>query len=214
VASGTITIAFAGAMTYDSLPRIMVRARADLPEIRLELIQMESAAQHEAIRIGHIDIGLSRPLAPTPLIDHLLVAREPMMLAIPQQHPVAMRRRPTLDLIEGEPFIAFSPAARYMHDKLDALFAAQGIQPDVVQRLTHSQAILSLVSVGFGLAIVPQEARNACFDNVVFRPLERWLDCHADTHANWSVENMNPALREFRAMLKSEQMRVRGGNGV
>jgi DNA-binding transcriptional LysR family regulator len=66
--------------------------------------------------------------------------------------------------------------------------------------------MLSLVSVGIGLAIVPRGARNACFDNVVFRPLDRMLDCQADTHANWSIENPNPALREFRAMLGSGRL--------
>lgn len=213
VASGSMTIAFAGAMTYDILPRLVARARAELPEITLELVQMESTEQHEAIRAGIVDMGLSRPLPPTPLIENMHVAREPMMLAIPQLHPLAKRRRPPIDLIDGEDFISFSAAARYLHDKLNALFDAQGVQPNVVQRLTHSQAILSLVSVGIGMAIVPQEARNACFDNVVFRQLDRTLDCQAEIHANWLIENTNPALREFRTMLGSWPVSFRQNTG-
>jgi len=37
--------------------------------------------------------------------------------------------------------------------------------------MSQAQGILSLVSSGLGIGIVPEETRNACLDNVVFRPI-------------------------------------------
>ena len=198
---GSIRIAFVGAATYGFLPNFISAARALAPRIELELVQMETAEQLQSINRGEIDMGLSRPLSGAHQLESLSVVRELMMLAIPRAHPLAARRRPGLDALNNMPIIMFSPQARYLHDKVTALMEEHGITPRLVQSITHSQAILSLVSAGIGLAIVPAATRNACFDNVVFRPLDLRQQCVAELHAIWSAENSNPALPEIRDVI-------------
>jgi DNA-binding transcriptional LysR family regulator len=201
--NGSIRIAFVGAATYGLLPNFVSAARTLAPRIELELVQMETAEQLQAINRGDIDLGLSRPLSGTHQLESLSVVRELMMLAIPRAHPLAARRLPGLKALTDTPIIMFSPQARYLHDKVTTLMAQHGITPRIVQSITHSQAILSLVSAGIGLAIVPSTTRNACFDNVVFRPLDLRQHCIAELHAIWSRENTNPALPEIRAIIAS-----------
>ncbi|WJH41146.1 LysR substrate-binding domain-containing protein [Aliirhizobium terrae] len=161
--AGSVKIAFVGATTYNFLPKLIIRARTLAPQIELELVQMETAEQLQAINAGDVDLGLSRPLSGPHHLESMSVAREPMMLAIPRAHPLAAKRRPSLEMLDGEPFIMFSPQARYLHEKLTKLMVNRTITPRVVQHMTHSQAILSLVSAGIGLAIVPAGTQNACF---------------------------------------------------
>lgn len=196
--AGSVRVAFVGAATYSFLPGFITKARALAPQIELELVQMETAEQLQAINAGEIDLGLSRPLTGAHHLESLCVAREAMTLAIPRAHPLAAKRRSQLDALNGEPFIMFSPAARYLHDKLAGLIAKHDITPRIVQNMTHSQAILSLVSAGIGLAIVPAGTQNACFDNVVFRALDIQEECIAELHAIWSPGNRNPLLSEIR----------------
>jgi len=198
--AGSIKIGFVGAATYSFLPRFISLARTTAPQIELELVQMETSEQLQSINAGDIDLGLSRPLSGTHHLEHICVAREPMMLALPAGHPLAITRYPTLDALNGEPFITFSPAARYLHDTLNALMSKHGVSPRIVQSMTHSQAILSLVSAGIGLAIVPAGTQNACFDNVVFRPLDLRPQCIAELHAIWSADNHNPLLHDIRTI--------------
>lgn len=205
VSSGSLTLAFVGAASYDFLPRMVAKARTDAPHIELSMHQMETTEQVRAINSGYIDLGFSRPLFDQQRLASLSVAREPLMLAIPQSHPLASRRRTPLELIDGEPFITFAPQARYLHEKLEALLSARGIKPRIVQQMTHSQAILSLVSAGIGLALVPQETRNACFDNVVFRPIDPAAGLFAELHAIWSPDNRSTLLPEFRDLIASLQ---------
>ncbi|EHS53473.1 transcriptional regulator, LysR family [Rhizobium sp. PDO1-076] len=201
--AGSVKIAFVGAATYSFLPKFISRARMAAPQIELELVQMETSEQLQAINAGDIDIGFSRPLASPNHLENICVAREPLMLAIPRAHPLAATRRPTLDALNGEPFITFSAPARYLHDKLARLIAENMITPRIVQSMTHSQAILSLVSAGIGLAIVPAETQNACFDNIVFRPLDLSDECIAELHLIWSDDNRNPLLWEIRQIASS-----------
>ncbi|NSZ66536.1 LysR family transcriptional regulator [Agrobacterium tumefaciens] len=196
--AGSVKIAFVGASTYSFLPGFISQARASAPQIELELVQMETAEQLQAINAGDIDLGLSRPLAGNHYVESLCVARERMMLAIPRAHPLAAKRRPAPDALNGEPFIMFSPPARYLHDKLTRLIEENGLTPRIVQSMTHSQAILSLVSAGIGLALVPAGTENACFDDVVFRSLDLKEECIAELHAIWSRDNHNPLLPEIR----------------
>jgi DNA-binding transcriptional LysR family regulator len=209
--AGSIRIAFVGAATYGFLPRFISAARTLTPQIELDLVQMETAEQLQAINRGDVDLGFSRPLSGTHQLQSLCVVQEAMMLAIPRAHPLASRRRPTLEALNGEPVIMFSPQARYLHDKLTALMTDNNITPHIVQSMTHSQAILSLVSAGIGLALVPAATRHACFDNVVFRPLDLRQECIAELHAIWSSENRNPLLPEIRALVGSSAVRDLSG---
>lgn len=205
--AGSIRIAFVGAATYGFLPLFISAARTLTPQIELDLVQMETAEQLQAINRGDVDLGFSRPLSGTHQLQSLCVVREPMMLAIPRAHPLGSRRRPTLEALNGEPIIMFSPQARYLHEKLAALMTDNNITPHIVQSMTHSQAILSLVSAGIGLAIVPAATRHACYDNVVFRPLDLRQECVAELHAIWSSENRNPLLPEIRSLVGSSAVR-------
>lgn len=205
--AGSIRIAFVGAATYGFLPLFISAARTLTPQIELDLVQMETAEQLQAINRGDVDLGFSRPLSGAHQLQSLCVVQEPMMLAIPRAHPLASRRRPPLEALNGEPIIMFSPQARYLHEKLAALMTDNNITPHIVQSMTHSQAILSLVSAGIGLAIVPAATRHACFDNVVFRPLDLRQECVAELHAIWSSENRNPLLPEIRSLVGSSAVR-------
>ncbi len=49
----------------------------------------------------------------------------------------------------------------------DACHSA-GIQPDVVQNATDVPTVISLVSAGFGIAMLPASAKAICVQNVVF----------------------------------------------
>jgi DNA-binding transcriptional LysR family regulator len=196
--AGTVKIGFVGAATYSFLPKLITMARSGAPQIELELVQMESADQVRSINEGRIDIGFSRPLLGSHNLNSVCVAREPLALAIPRIHPLAKRRRVRLEDLHEEPFIMFSREARYLHDKLSTLVASADISPRIVQQMTHSQAILSLVSVGIGLAIVPQDTQTACFDDVVFRALDLGEKTIAELHAIWSPENRNPLLSDIR----------------
>ena len=200
--SGSVTVGFIGATTYGFLPRLVTKARTELPSIDLTFREMTTAEQIDALTFGRIDLGLVRPIADQREIVSACVLREHLALALPLDHPLAVRRRPELAQIDGEPFIMYSSEGRYMNELLTGAFRSAGIQPLYVQQMSHAQAILSLVSTGMGMAIVPEETRNACFDNVVFRPIQLGPGVAAELHAVWLPNNRNHALSALRNLIE------------
>ncbi|MBR0687817.1 LysR family transcriptional regulator [Bradyrhizobium manausense] len=200
-AEGALKIGFVGATTYGFLPRLAARMRSELPNIEVSFHELTSVEQLDALASSRIDLGLVRPLPAEENVQAACVMREGLALALPLDHPLAVRRRPQLAQLHGESFIMYSTTGRYMHDLLNASFRVAGVQPSFVQFMSQAHAILSLVSTGLGIAIVPEETRNACFDNVVFRPIKLGPAVAAELHAIWRPDNRNSALVAIRELM-------------
>ena len=170
---GGVTVGMFGAAAFGFLPKLLLKARADLPNVSIRFREMNSAQQLEELALNRIDVALVRPFVnENENFVTACVMREKMALAVSVDHPLAARRRPSLSHIDGEPFIMYSNENAYIHNILTASFRKANIQPRVVQEIFQAQAILAMVSTGLGIAIVPENAENACFDNVVFRPID------------------------------------------
>jgi DNA-binding transcriptional LysR family regulator len=197
---GALTVGFVGSATYGYLPWLAAHVREELPNVEMTFEELTSRRQLEALRSGQIDLGLVRPLSVVEPVRSVCVFRDNLALALPLAHPLAVRRRPELAQLEGQPFIMYSAAGPYMRGILTAAFEANGVRPHVIQSMGQAQAILSLVSAGLGLAIVPDETRNACFDNVVFRPIKLGPSTFVELHAIWRSDNRNPALPRLQEL--------------
>jgi DNA-binding transcriptional LysR family regulator len=200
---GSLTVGFFGAVANGFLPRLVAHARTEVPNTALVLKEMMTAAQLEALALGRLDLGLVRSVPDAFPGRSRCVLREPLVLALPHGHPLAARRRPVLSDLEGEPFIMYSQDSPILHGMLEQAFQAASVRPQVVQALGQAHSILSLVSIGLGLAIVPRDASNASFDNVTFRPITVAPGATVDLHAMWRSDNRNPALPAFIALLES-----------
>jgi hypothetical protein len=50
---------------------------------------------------------------------------------------------------------------------------------------------------------VPAGTQNACFDNVVFRPMDLHQECIAELHAIWSPNNRNALLPDICGLVSA-----------
>lgn len=161
------------------------------------LRELTSREQMVDLGFRRIDLGFIRPMPDMAGLSSRRVQVEPLMIALPVEHPLAPRRRIDLRALAGEPFIGDSDESPYMQERVGRALDARGVRPDVVQRLSRAQAILSLVGIGMGVAIVPEETRLACFDNVVFRQIERQSHLDAEVHAIWKEGSKDTILARF-----------------
>jgi DNA-binding transcriptional LysR family regulator len=71
-----------------------------------------------------------------------------------------------------EPFILFPRhAAPGLYDQIALICRRAGFRPQVAQEAIQMQTIVSLVSAGLGVAIVPASIRRLHRERVVYRPL-------------------------------------------
>ena len=167
---GMVKLGFFSASTYAFLPRLIALARAELPGTEIVLREMPGAAQLEALRVGRLDIGLVRPSQDMLTFSSRCVSREELVLALPLDHPLGARRLVLRDL-QDESFIGYSEEGPYMRGLVAQALSMAGVAPRIVQSVAQAQTILSLVSAGVGVALLPSDARKIGFENVVIRPI-------------------------------------------
>ncbi len=200
--AGALTVGLIGAATYDVLPRLATQAQRALPIVALTFVEMVTPEQLDALARRRIDIGLGRLPSGARGIQTAVIARERLLVAMPGDHPLTEAGPLRLRDLGGHRFISYEPTpSTSLYEMLEHIFIAAEFTPNIIQRSKQTQTILSLVSAGAGIALVPETARNACFGNVVFRDIQIEHDPVLEMHALWRTDNDNPVLPAFRALL-------------
>jgi DNA-binding transcriptional LysR family regulator len=194
--AGTVTIGFTASSGYRFLPGLILVCRKQLPDVDLNLKEMVTLEQVAALASGRLDLALLRPNAATADFETRCVAREPLVLALAENHPLAHGRPPTLADFDHAPFLTYSPVeARYFHDLVASTFARAGVHPHYTQHVTQIHSILAFVKAGLGAALVPEAATSLRFAGVVFRPVDKIRPARpVELFMAWKNDNDNPAL--------------------
>lgn len=193
---GNLAIGFTSASGYSLLPEVVRRLRECAPGVSLTLKELVSTVQVEALNAGELDLGLLRPHPLGGELDSRLIARESLMLAIPEGEAEAWPREPTLDDLHGKPFVMYSPyEARPFYLMLSERFARAGVVPDIVEHIGQVHTMLALVRAGVGAALIAEGASRLKFDGIVMR---RMATDPVEMVCAWRRDNDNPVLALFR----------------
>jgi DNA-binding transcriptional LysR family regulator len=193
--AGRIAIGFTAVSGYTLVPRIVAQARAALPNIELELREMVTTDQIEALLTGLIDIGFVRPPLDRKEFDTTCVLREPLVVALPAGDPRQAKAELDLADFDGQPLIMYArQGAGYFHQMLVQLFEGAGVSPLYVQHVTQIHSMLGLVHAGLACAIVPESAAGFHMPNVPFRRLRTEPERPVELHLARRRDSLNPAL--------------------
>lgn len=197
--TGRVTIGFTQVMGFDLIPNLIVAAQKALPDIEVVLREMVTVDQLDSLESNTIDMGFVWPLACRLHLEYQTVYRDPLMVALPSDHPLATKKRIAVDDLSGLPFIMYSSGqGQYFYGLVNGLFLSSGVMPDYVQHIDHVQTIIGMVRSGMGVSIVPATTSQYHVDKVVFRPLSQ-NDVMAKNRMAWRADNHNPALPRFRS---------------
>ena len=199
--AGLIKLGFTAASSYSFLPRLLAYVKSELRDVQIELSEMVTLQQLEALRESRLDLGLVRPPVDELGIATAQVASEQLLLAVPRSHRLASGPPCSLKDLAGEPFITFSPVqGRYFYELIAGILSRAGVSVRYVQHVSQVHSILALVSAGIGISIVPETARKLHFEGVEFRELSG-TPTSAELRLAWCTENSNPALPAFRDLV-------------
>lgn len=205
---GTVVVGFTAASAHAVLPRLLEQTRSTLPDVKLELREMVSSVQVEALMSGEIDLGMARPPLKRPGIVSRPLLHEQLVAALPAGHPLAEQARQlTLNDLDGQDFVMYSPVqARYFNELLISTFTIAGATPRFVQFVTQVHTMLVLVRSGIGIALVPASAATLHPEGVVFRTIGAFRERPVELDAAWRGDSTNPALlRLLRDVLPARE---------
>lgn len=201
--AGVIRLGFVASSGFVDLPVILQRAREQLPDVKILLKEMTSTAQRDAVLANMIDVALLRPPIEPGKFSVMQVRNEALVAALHADDPRAAKGRLELDDFDRKPFIMYSlEGAGYSHDLLSAMFERAGVAPIMTHHLDQNHSILSLVSAGFGAALVPDSLTRLQLANVVFRPIRIEPAAPLEMYLLWREQNDNPVLPSFLAVCR------------
>ena len=204
--TGRISLAFVSSADYSVLPPFLRSYRDTFPQVQINLQEATSDLQLDDLLHNRIDAGLLIPPLPDKAraeLDYMKVLSEPLILAAPAglaalkgTGPIWLKDLPPLPLI-----IFPRPIAPMLHDAILACFRAAGLTPEIGQQAIQMQTIVSLVSAGMGIALVPQSVSNLMRPGVEYRSLHD-PSPHVETGLAWRRDNRSPVLLGFLDLLR------------
>jgi DNA-binding transcriptional LysR family regulator len=194
---GRLAIGFVGSAVSEALPLLLVRFRERFPDVELTLRELTTSQQIRALREGRIQIGLLRPPINDVTLSVETLLKEPLLVALPEQHLLAARRSLSVETLANERFIIFPrPQGPGLYDQIISLCQQAGFSPHIVQEAIQMQTILGLVAAGLGIALIPASARHLRSGEVVYCTLQPSV-IHVEMALAWPKDAASPVLQAF-----------------
>lgn len=171
--TGRLMVGCVGSATYSLLPALAKRMRAELPDVDLGFRgEMLSPDQAAALHDGSLDLALMRRLPDTSGLHVSDVRHERLIVAVPQEHRYADRKRLRITDLAGEGLVIHAGNGRSaMHALVHDLFAEAGLEPQVVHQVAETSTLVTFVAAGLGIAVVPEPTSDLNVPGVVYVPL-------------------------------------------
>ncbi|MFT3769028.1 MAG: LysR family transcriptional regulator [Minicystis sp.] len=204
---GRIAVGYPSSVAFSGLPELLRAFRTRSPAVDVVLREMPPQEQVDALKDGRLDVGFIRgPLRDTDLASRL-VRKEPLVVALPEGHPLAAHAKIAIGMLAHEPFVSFPrPRGPAFFDSIMRLCNDAGFTPRIVQEAPQLD-LVSLVAAGFGVAILPDSVGSVGRPGALFRPLAGVPP--TELFVAWRSGDASPVLRDFLEVVAEVGVRDR-----
>jgi LysR family transcriptional regulator, benzoate and cis,cis-muconate-responsive activator of ben and cat genes len=154
--SGWFGVGYIGSAMNALLPPALHRFHTAYPGVDVQLFEMSYEEQIEALADRRIHLGFSRaPLSIDWLVEERLY-EEPIIVAVPADHPLADRLEVAMAELAAEPIVHYARRASHSvdSDTILSVFHGAGIEPKIAVEAKNVESALGLVSAGLGIALM------------------------------------------------------------
>lgn len=170
---GVLDVAYAPSSDIRILPPVLKRFRRKHPDIQVRLHLACTPDLLEDLRASRMDLAFVHLPAKGPCIQVERVCREPLVLVIPQDHPLARRSRVRLEQLHDVPYVFFPrPYAPVYHDLVTGLARSAGVSLRVESEARTLHDNLSLIAAGLGVSLLPGSMQDTPRKGLTWRRLE------------------------------------------
>jgi DNA-binding transcriptional LysR family regulator len=198
---GSLTIGFIAPVLWELLPRVLRRYRSHYPEVRLFLKELHNAESVDGVLSRQLDLAFVRlPIELRPELGCTTVHEEPVVLAVPDNHPIAAAGQVALADLAAEAIIMIPRSQEpVLFDYYASLCAEAGFSPKIVHEVNRTPVAVGLVAAGLGVAFVPSSARHVAHSGVAYVDL---VDRRPRLSVGmvWRAGPPTPLLRSFLSL--------------
>ena len=168
---GLIRIGTFSSVATHWLPNMICAFQRDYPNIDFEILMGDYPEIEQWILQGRADFGfLHLPTRPELAVTEL--ARDELMVVLPEEHPLARLEKVPVAALAEQPFILLDKAGNRDREVMQ-VFEQAGTAPRVRFTTLDDYAVMSMVEHGLGVSILPQLVLRRIPYRVALRPLDR-----------------------------------------
>jgi DNA-binding transcriptional LysR family regulator len=204
--AGDLNLAFVSIVDYSFLPDLLREYTRAFPAVRVQLREATTDVQLADLLARRADAGiLLGPIAEAlprgtgaEALRYQRLGVEGLAIALPENHPKAIGTGPiSLAGLAHEPLICIPRRiAPRLYDAILSACAQAGFSPRIAQEAIQMQTIISLVSAGIGMALVPESIMSLRRPGVRYRKL-RGSRAVLEVGLAWRTDNASPVLQRF-----------------
>lgn len=195
--TGKLRIGFTSLVIYDLLPLILRKFREQFLEVEIELLELTTSQQEQALRDSLINVGFAHPPLEDDTLSYECIHKETLVVALSSTHSLAQKDYISVRSLLNEPLIMFPRyLAPGLYDRIMSLFHQANFSPNITQEAIQMQTIIGLVSAGMGVAITPSSLQNLQRSGVVYRPILEEVPL-IETAIIWQQDSLTPIVENF-----------------
>lgn len=203
---GRLAIGFtSSAALHPFVPSVLRLFRETFVGVTVVLEEAGTGELLDALVHEKLDAAFIRsPLSGTQSLQDEPILVEPMLLALPTDHPLALDSGSPLPLaaLATEAFVLYRRRVGLgLYDAILVACREAGFSPQVVQEAPRMTATLSLVAAGLGVSIVPASMQRLRGDGIVYRELRECQSLVAPLHLATRIDDGSAVLRRFKEMV-------------
>lgn len=191
--AGTLCVAVGIATIHSLVPPALRKFREAHPRVEVQVEDMSTPRQTEALLSGQADVGFLRLPVSHSQLQVRKVLKERLMIAASSR----FRGPLTLKSIASQPFIAIGRGiSTTYYDHCIQVCRSAGFSPRVVQEARDMFTLLSLVRAGIGVALVPQSAKQMRVRGIRFGHISS-REAEWDVGVAWNRFHESALVRNF-----------------
>ena len=201
--AGRLRIGAMSAAVHTILPDTIERFARRAPAANLDISFHTTEEQLPMLTERKIDIAFIRPPRNSGGLEFKEVHREGFVALLPPNSPLHEKDDLRIADLKNENFIGFSDIRGIGYqDILLHHCRLAGYHPRIVQRVSHTKAVVVLVRAGLGVGIVPQWVEHETISGIHIRPLKELPEA-ISLVAAWRADGLNPFVQAFVECLTS-----------
>lgn len=166
--SGLIRIGTFSSVATHWLPNVIKEFQKDYPNIDYELLLGDYTEIENWIQEGRVDCGFLR-LPTQPDLESIFLAKDKLLVILPENHPLAECERFPVKALENDPFMLLEKSAKA---EISKIFERWNITPKVHFTTWDDYAIMSMVESGLGISILPELILKRIPYHIVIKELD------------------------------------------
>ena len=140
--------------SYSILPELLRQFRPQYPDVQINLTTGDAAAAIDRVLDDTVDITIAAlPDRIQPTLETRVITTTPLRFIAPLEGPVTEQLTKRIDWSQT-PMIF--PESGLIRTYLEKWFRQKSIRPRIYGQVSGHEAIISLVSLGFGVSVIPE----------------------------------------------------------